>query len=129
MDIYDHKIMSMFKIDDILIRKYLNISKLITDNIGNSYYYLSKNIPFFKLNDNLIAVYYLVNTKSNNIEIPIISMKNIRKKINIQREFMIKHSSKKKQWKSKNIKFIISIMEKFLFLDIINNEIIQYIYK
>lgn len=124
--LFEHKMKTNCIIDDILLRRYLSVKTYITDSIHNSNLYYS--IPIFTINDDLIATGYIINTKYYNIEIPIIGIKEIRKKIILLREFMIKHSSKKREWKIKNIQFINNFIGNFILSEIIRDKIIPLIY-
>ena len=104
---YQHKFIgsSSVNIDDIIIRKYLNI-KFIVDNIKN----ISKYKSFFFINNLDIVVNYKISLNKYDIIIPIISVKDVKNKILFNREYMIKRNYKKKIWKYNRIINIIKIL-------------------
>ena len=104
---YQHKFIgsSSVNIDDIIIRKYLNI-KFIVDNIKNT----SKYKTFFFINNLDIVVNYKISLNKYDIIIPIISVKDVKNKILFNREYMIKRNYKKKIWKYNRIINIIKIL-------------------
>lgn len=104
---YQHKFIgsSSVNIDDIIIRKYLNI-KFIVDNIKN----ISKYKTFFLINNLDIVVNYKISLNKYDIIIPIISVKDVKNKILFNREYMIKRNYKKKIWKYNRIINIIKIL-------------------
>ena len=103
---YEHKFIgsSSKNLDDIIIRKYLNI-KFIINNIKN----FSKYKTYFYINNLDIVVNYKISLNKYDIIIPIISVKDIKNKILFNREYMIKRNYKKKIWKYNRIKNIIKI--------------------
>ena len=105
---YQHKFIgsSSVNIDDIIIRKYLNI-KFIVDNIKN----ISKYKTFFLINNLDIVVNYKISLNKYDIIIPIISVKDVKNKILFNREYMIKRNYKKKIWKYNRIINIIKILK------------------
>lgn len=108
---YQHKFIgsSSVNIDDIIIRKYLNI-KFIVDNIKN----ISKYKTFFLINNLDIVVNYKISLNKYDIIIPIISVKDVKNKILFNREYMIKRNYKKKIWKYNRIINIIKILNNIL---------------
>ena len=108
---YEHKFIgsSSVNIDDIIIRKYLNI-KFIVDNIKN----ISKYKTFFLINNLDIVVNYKISLNKYDIIIPIISVKDVKNKILFNREYMIKRNYKKKIWKYNRIINIIKILNNIL---------------
>ena len=103
---YEHKFIgsSSKNLDDVIIRKYLNI-EFIIDNIKN----LSKYKTYFYINNLDIVINYKISLNKYDIIIPIISVKDIKNKILFNREYMIKRNYKKKIWKYNRIKNIFKI--------------------
>lgn len=119
---YEHKFIgsSSKNLDDVIIRKYLNI-EFIIDNIKN----LSKYKTYFYINNLDIVVNYKISLNKYDIIIPIISVKDIKNKILFNREYMIKRNYKKKIWKYNRIKNIFKIFNNILPEDICKH-IIQF---
>jgi hypothetical protein len=107
------------KINDIIIREILNIQEYITISknkfINNNSY---KNVSYFYINSNTICIGFLIKTNYKDITIPIITMKDIRIKINLKLDLLKYINFYKKKKKINN--YLILIYYTTLPIEMIN---------
>ena len=100
---YEHTCSTRYKINDIMIRRLLEVNYIIDHKIN---LHLYKSNKIFYLSKNKIVVDYEINTFNSKVIIPIIGMDNIRSKILFHRHYMIYLKYKKRLWRKIRRHFI-----------------------
>ena len=93
------------RLDDIMIRNILHIEKYDYNNRCLDIIYKYYNFPFFYQNNTQIIVGFYINTIDGFHWIPVISMKDIRRKISVKNElkYNIQNIKEKGKEKIKNL--------------------------
>tara|TARA_B100002019_G_C20861448_1_gene399511 strand:- start:244 stop:579 length:336 start_codon:yes stop_codon:yes gene_type:complete len=110
----------MFKVNDLFIRNILNIKYDLVIDSKYEFILRNKSIPYYYKNKDLLSYGYIIKTYNGFYDIPVIGMKNVRKKKEINKELI--YISNKKNI----IRTIINNTK--ISKDIIKNIILKYIY-
>jgi len=103
--------------DDIILRKYFNITDYLYSTIECITYFKKRKYSYFQENINTIVVGYIINTINGLNEYPIIDMNNIRIRKRLIIDLKIKYNEKIK---------VIILKQTILPIDIIYN-ILNYL--
>jgi len=102
--IKDKKILLFYmkKFNDIILRKYFNISDYLYSPIDNIPFFKKRKYNYFLNNTNTITIGYIINTINGLKEYPLIDMKNIKLKKKLNLDFKNKFNDKIKEILIKN---------------------------
>ena len=92
----------MKKFNDIILRKYFNISDYLYSPIDNIPFFKKRKYNYFLNNTNTITIGYIINTINGLKEYPLIDMKNIKLKKKLNLDFKNKFNDKIKEILIKN---------------------------
>ena len=110
----------MYKVNDLFIRDLLNIKYDLVIDSEYEFILRKRNISYYYKNNNLLSYGYVIKTYNGLYDIPIIGMRNVRKKKEINKE--LRYISNKKNV----IRTMINNTK--ISKDIIKNIIIKYIF-